>query len=114
MGTATSWRLAAVFGVLLLVIAAGVVFSGATRRSGPAAGAVAVTAGSDRCSGWGAPHPGPVMFRVTNTANQSLDIYLQDPRTGRVFGEVEGIGTAARADLRVVLGNGRYRFVCLA
>ena len=76
-------------------------------------GVVAVSAGFDDCgAGWTSSRGGAVDFAVSNSTIAGEDVYLEDV-AGRVYGEVEGLGSNGLQHLPVVLGDGRYRFVCI-
>jgi iron uptake system component EfeO len=112
-------RLGIVVGVLGAVLVAAVVTAIAIRPAEPAAasreaGPIAITAGTDRCAPqWTSSPGGPQTFAVTNSSVGALELYLEDPSTGDVFIELEGIGPGATQDVSAVLGDGRYDFVCL-
>jgi iron uptake system component EfeO len=63
--------------------------------------------------GWTDPKPGPQTFRLHNTGSVTAEVYLIDPGTGTVYGEVEGLGAGTTRPMRVTLGNGDYAFECL-
>jgi iron uptake system component EfeO len=69
------------------------------------------TAGCGR--GWTHPEPGRQVFDLRNTTTTAAEVYLTDPRTGAVYGEVEGLGPGTVRPMRVTLGNGSYAFTCL-
>jgi iron uptake system component EfeO len=103
-------------GLAVLVIAAVVVIlvvkpgASASAEDGP----LAISAGTDRCGGdWAGSTGGPLTFAVTNTSISPLEVYLQDPKSGAVYAELEGLGSGATTNLDVVLGNGTYQFTCI-
>lgn len=63
--------------------------------------------------GWGNPRPGTQVFDLHNTSAAAAEVYLKSPRSGAVYGEVEGIGPGTTRHLRVRLGRGSYAFMCL-
>ncbi|MGW7486452.1 EfeM/EfeO family lipoprotein [Streptomyces sp. NPDC054786] len=63
--------------------------------------------------GWGHPRPGTQVFDLHNTSDAAAEVYLKSPRSGAVYGEVEGIGPGTTRHLRVRLGQGSYAFMCL-
>ncbi|SED41794.1 iron uptake system component EfeO [Streptomyces sp. 2224.1] len=63
--------------------------------------------------GWGNPRAGTQVFDLHNTSAAAAEVYLTSPRSGAVFGEVEGIGPGTTRHLRVRLGRGSYAFRCL-
>ncbi|MEV5511017.1 EfeM/EfeO family lipoprotein [Streptomyces orinoci] len=64
-------------------------------------------------TGWQHPRPGPQRFALRNGAAVPVDARLTDPRTGAVYGEVEGVAPGTTRPLRVRLGAGSYAFACL-
>ncbi|MFF0133068.1 imelysin family protein [Streptomyces mirabilis] len=63
--------------------------------------------------GWTHPRPGRQVFELRNTSSTAAEVYLTDPRTGAVYGEVEGLAPGTVRLLGVTLGNGSYAFKCL-
>ncbi|MGW3652063.1 EfeM/EfeO family lipoprotein [Streptomyces sp. NPDC000878] len=63
--------------------------------------------------GWTDPEPGQQVFDLTNTSSAAAEVYLTDPRTGVVYGEVEGLAPGTVRPMPVTLGNGSYAFKCL-
>jgi iron uptake system component EfeO len=100
------------------VIAAGIVVPHVVPASAAASDRFAVAAGTDSCgTGWPAAGTdatsGTQVFRITNTSTAGLEVQLENPSTGAVFLDVEGLGMGATQDYRVRLGAGSYRFKCL-
>ncbi|MFI0805858.1 EfeM/EfeO family lipoprotein [Streptomyces echinatus] len=98
-------------GALLAVLAGG-------GRHGRAAGdgprRITVEVSPSRCGrGWTRPEPGVQTFDLHNTSNGAAEVYLEDPGTKEVFGEVEGIGPGTTRQLTVRLGTGTYAFACV-
>jgi iron uptake system component EfeO len=63
--------------------------------------------------GWIRPKPGKQVFDLRNTSGAAAEVYLTDPGTGAVYGEVEGLGPGTARPMLVTLGNGTYAFKCL-
>ncbi|MFE0517926.1 EfeM/EfeO family lipoprotein [Streptomyces sp. NPDC058954] len=63
--------------------------------------------------GWSRPVGGRQVFDLHNTSSTAAEVDLTDPRTGAVYGEVEGLAPGTVRPLRVTLGNGTYAFKCL-
>ncbi|WP_405662727.1 EfeM/EfeO family lipoprotein [Streptomyces sp. NBC_00079] len=63
--------------------------------------------------GWTHPEPGRQVFDLRNSSGTAAEVYLTDPRTGAVYGEVEGLAPGTERPIRVALGNGTYAFKCL-
>ncbi|MFZ3562184.1 EfeM/EfeO family lipoprotein [Streptomyces sp. BH055] len=73
-----------------------------------------VEVSGSRCGrGWDAPAPGLQVFALRNTSAASAEVFLQDPRSHVVYGEVEDIGPGTTRELTVRLGRGSYAFKCL-
>ncbi|MFF9410687.1 EfeM/EfeO family lipoprotein [Streptomyces anandii] len=67
-----------------------------------------------RCGrGWDAPRPGIQVFDLRNTSDQAAEVYLEDPGSRAVYGEVEGIGPGTTRALTVRIGKGAYAFRCV-
>ncbi|HEY0258962.1 MAG TPA: EfeM/EfeO family lipoprotein [Lacisediminihabitans sp.] len=110
----TRQRLAAVFMVIALIMAAGVVATIVTRPPAVSGGTIRVESGTETCGqGWTGSRAGLLTFAVHNTTVASEEVYLQGARDGLVYGELEGLGAGATHNLSVILANGRYRFVCM-
>ncbi|MFJ9176364.1 EfeM/EfeO family lipoprotein [Streptomyces sp. NPDC102360] len=81
--------------------------SGALRRT-------LVEVSGSRCGeGWDAPAPGVQVFALHNTSDASAEVFLENPRSHVVYGEVEDIGPGTTRELTVRLGRGAYAFTCL-
>jgi iron uptake system component EfeO len=64
-------------------------------------------------AGWDRPQPGLQVFDLHNTGVAPEDAYVEDPATGRVLGEIEGLAGGAVRPMLVRLGAGSYAFQCL-
>ncbi|WP_245791676.1 EfeM/EfeO family lipoprotein [Actinacidiphila rubida] len=74
--------------------------------------AVEVSTGS--CGrGWTSPHPGTQVFDLHNSGSGASEVYLADPASGRLFGELEGLAPGTTRQMLVDLGSGTYAFKCL-
>ncbi len=64
----------------------------------PASGTPVVEVSAADCGkGFSAPKPGRQTFQVRNTGSRTSEIYLIDPVSNAVYGEVEGIAPAPPA-----------------
>ncbi|WAP56209.1 EfeM/EfeO family lipoprotein [Streptomyces sp. S465] len=63
--------------------------------------------------GWSHAAGGKQVFDLRNTSSRPAEVYLTDPSSGAVYGEVEGLGPGTSRPLSVTLGGGSYAFVCL-
>ncbi|WP_345770078.1 EfeM/EfeO family lipoprotein [Streptomyces sp. F-1] len=77
-------------------------------------GHIAVEVSESRCGrGWTRPEPGVRTFDLHNTSDGAAEVYLEDPGTKVVYGEVEGIGPGTTRQLTVRVGQGAYAFMCV-
>ncbi len=63
--------------------------------------------------GWSSPHAGQQVFDVHNNSNGPTEVDIVNPRSGLVYGEVEGLAPGTTRPLQVTLGGGSYAFKCL-
>jgi iron uptake system component EfeO len=74
----------------------------------------AVDASTGGCGrGWIRPRPGTQVFDLRNTGAGATEVYLTDPRSGKVYGEIEGLAPGITRPMVVDLGSGSYAFKCL-
>ncbi|MET9359737.1 EfeM/EfeO family lipoprotein [Streptomyces sp. NPDC006632] len=111
--------------VVVAVVALAALVAGGVRALGPLGdgsdakspaakkpASVEVSAGA--CGrGWSGGTAGPQVFALRNTSTTAAEVYLTDPATGAVHGEVEGLAPGTTREMRVVLGGGAYAFRCL-
>jgi iron uptake system component EfeO len=64
-------------------------------------------------TGWSSPHAGQQVFDVHNDSDAPTEVDIVNPRTGAVYGEIEGLGPGTTRPLEVTLGGGVYAFKCL-
>ncbi|MET8468296.1 EfeM/EfeO family lipoprotein [Streptomyces sp. NPDC004856] len=106
-------------GVGLLVVgvcavAAGVWWPRDVSGSTDGARRTTVEVSASHCGeGWRDPAPGVQVFALRNTSATSAEVFLEDPRSRKVYGEVEDIGPGTTRELTVRLGGGTYAFRCL-
>ncbi|QRP47597.1 EfeM/EfeO family lipoprotein [Amycolatopsis sp. FDAARGOS 1241] len=99
-------------GVLVVAAAVGIAF--AVWPDGASAQDPEIQISRSDCGqGWTDPKPGPQTFHLHNTGAVTSEVDLIDPRTGVIYGEVEGLGTGTIRPMSVTLGNGTYAFRCL-
>ncbi|MER6546116.1 EfeM/EfeO family lipoprotein [Streptomyces sp. NPDC001250] len=109
----------AVFVVLAVAVAGTLLaYSLGGPRHGRAAGApsghVVIDVSQSHCgSGWTRPEPGVRTFDLHNSSDGAAEVYLEDPGSQAVYGEVEGIGPGTTRELTVRLGKGSYAFKCV-
>jgi iron uptake system component EfeO len=63
--------------------------------------------------GWARPRPGKQVFDLRNTDSGATEVYLIDPRTGAIHGELDGLAPGTSRAMRVTLGDGSYAFRCV-
>ncbi|MFE9098588.1 EfeM/EfeO family lipoprotein [Streptomyces sp. NPDC007264] len=63
--------------------------------------------------GWDRPRPGVQVFDLRNTSDGAAEVYLEDPGSRLVYGEVEGLAPGTTRQLTVRLGKGEYAFECV-
>lgn len=105
-------------GAAVVVLAAGggtllALHGSSAADGGPAQDPLITVSRSDCGHGWTDPKPGTQTFQLHNTEISNAEVDLVDPRSGAVYGEVEGLGPGTTRPLRVRLGDGVYAFRCL-
>ncbi|MGW4563474.1 EfeM/EfeO family lipoprotein [Streptomyces sp. NPDC004561] len=63
--------------------------------------------------GWTRPEPGVQTFDLHNSSDGAAEVYLEDPASQAVYGEVEGISPGTTRQLTVRVGKGTYAFKCV-
>ncbi|MEV7731463.1 iron uptake transporter permease EfeU [Streptomyces sp. NPDC088921] len=99
------------------VVAAPAVLAGAAVALGGSrpAGAQTVAVSETDCGkGFTAPKAGRQTFRMRNTGDRTSEVYLVDPGTGAVYGEVEGLAPGTTRDLVATVAGGTYAWRCVA
>ncbi|MFJ9101833.1 iron uptake transporter permease EfeU [Streptomyces sp. NPDC102405] len=92
------------------VLAGAVVALGGSRPAGAQTVAVSET---DCGKGFTAPKAGRQTFRMRNTGDRTSEVYLVDPGTGAVYGEVEGLAPGTTRDLVATVAGGTYAWRCV-
>ncbi|MEN1883575.1 iron uptake transporter permease EfeU [Streptomyces mirabilis] len=101
---------AALVGVPALIAGITVAASGGK----PASGTPVVEVSAADCGkGFSAPKPGRQTFQVRNTGSRTSEIYLIDPVSNAVYGEVEGIAPGTTRALIATVGTGSYAWRCV-
>ncbi|MET8246407.1 iron uptake transporter permease EfeU [Streptomyces sp. NPDC005202] len=97
--------------VAIPAVVAGVVV--ALGRPKPA-GAQTVAVSETECGkGFTAPKPGRQTFQMHNTGSKTSEVYLIDPATNAVYGEVEGLAPGTTRDLVATVAGGTYAWRCV-
>ncbi|WEO93639.2 EfeM/EfeO family lipoprotein [Streptomyces sp. FXJ1.172] len=106
--------------VVLAVALAGTVLAlspGDGRAGHPAddkPGHIVIDVSQGHCGqGWTRPESGLRTFDLHNSSDGAAEVYLEDPGSQAVYGEVEGIGPGTTRQLTVRLGKGTYAFKCV-
>ncbi|MFI9722260.1 iron uptake transporter permease EfeU [Streptomyces sp. NPDC052396] len=100
---------AAVVAVPAVAAGAVVAFSG-----GKPAGAQTVAVSEKECGkGFTAPRPGRQTFQMHNTGDKASEVYLIDPASNAVYGEIEGLAPGTTRDLVATVGGGQYAWRCV-
>ncbi|MDQ1072986.1 iron uptake transporter permease EfeU [Streptomyces canus] len=98
------------------VVAAPAVLAGAAVALGGSrpAGARTVAVSEKDCGkGFTAPKAGRRTFRMRNTGDQTSEVYLIDPGSDAVYGEVEGLAPGTTRDLVATVAGGTYAWRCV-
>jgi high-affinity iron transporter len=68
---------------------------------------------TDCGKGFTAPKPGRRTFQMHNTGKKTAEVYLINPDTAAVYGEVEGLAPGVTSDLVATIGSGSYAWRCI-
>jgi high-affinity iron transporter len=63
--------------------------------------------------GFTAPKPGRQTFQMHNTGGKTSEVYLVDPSTSAVYGEIEGLAPGTTRDLVATVAGGTYAWRCV-
>ncbi|MGV9562718.1 iron uptake transporter permease EfeU [Streptomyces sp. NPDC003480] len=78
------------------------------------AGAQTVAVSETECGkGFSAPRPGRQTFQMHNTGDKTSEVYLVDPATNAVYGEIEGLAPGTTRDLVATVAGGSYAWRCV-
>ncbi|MHA6764104.1 iron uptake transporter permease EfeU [Streptacidiphilus sp. PAMC 29251] len=82
--------------------------------SGKPAAAATVSVSPTACGqGFTAPKPGQQTFQMHNTGKATSEVYLIDPASNAVYGEIEGLAPGTTRTLTATIGNGSYAWRCV-
>jgi high-affinity iron transporter len=82
-------------------------------RPKPAA-AQTIPASEKECGkGFSAPKPGRQTFQMHNTGDKTSEVYLVDPATNAVYGEIEGLAPGTTRALVATVAGGAYAWRCV-
>ncbi|MFI9252131.1 iron uptake transporter permease EfeU [Streptomyces sp. NPDC053069] len=98
------------------VVAVPVVIAGlvvALARPKPAGDQTVAVSETECGKGFTAPEPGRQTFQMHNTGGKTSEVYLVDPSTGAVYGEIEGLAPGTTRDLVATVAGGTYAWRCV-
>ncbi|WP_328690091.1 FTR1 family protein [Streptomyces phaeochromogenes] len=102
--------------VPVAVVAVPAVLAGFVVAFGDAkpAAAQTVAVSETQCGkGFTAPEPGRRTFQMHNTGDKTSEVYLVDPATNAVYGEIEGLAPGTTRDLVATVTGGTYAWRCV-
>ncbi|MER5641611.1 iron uptake transporter permease EfeU [Kitasatospora sp. NPDC002227] len=79
----------------------------------PAEAATVAVSETECGKGFTAPQPGQQVFQMHNTGDKTSEVYLVNPTTGSVYGEIEGLAPATTRALTATIGTGDYAWRCV-
>ncbi|WP_438289955.1 iron uptake transporter permease EfeU [Streptomyces sp. HUAS TT7] len=100
---------AAVVAVPAVVAGAVVAFGG----SKPADAQTVAVSEKECGKGFTAPKPGRQTFQMHNTGDKASEVYLIDPASNAVYGEIEGLAPGTTRDLVATVAGGSYAWRCV-
>ncbi|MGE7433211.1 iron uptake transporter permease EfeU [Kitasatospora sp. NPDC001175] len=81
---------------------------------GKPAGSSTVSVSEEDCGkGFAAPQPGRQVFQMHNTGSKASEVYLINPGSGAVYGEIEGLAPGTTRALIATIGSGDYAWRCV-
>ncbi|MFJ9841467.1 iron uptake transporter permease EfeU [Kitasatospora sp. NPDC101155] len=97
--------------VAVPVVVAGVVIAASDGKQDSAA---TVSVSEQECGkGFADPQPGQQVFQMHNTGDKVSEVYLVNPGTGAVYGEIEGLAPGTTRALTATIGSGDYAWRCV-
>ncbi|MFF2073793.1 iron uptake transporter permease EfeU [Kitasatospora sp. NPDC058162] len=77
-------------------------------------GSATVAVSEQECGkGFDSPQPGQQVFQMHNTGDKVSEVYLVNPGTGSVYGEIEGLAPGTTRALTATIGSGDYAWRCV-
>lgn len=113
---ARSQRRRPVWVVPVAVVAVPAVVAGlivAISRPKPASSETVTVSETECGKGFTAPDTGRQTFQMHNTGDKTAEVYLIDPATNAVYGEVEGLAPGTTRDLVATVAGGSYAWRCV-
>ncbi|MEU9151180.1 iron uptake transporter permease EfeU [Streptomyces sp. NPDC048417] len=97
--------------VAVPAVVAGLVVTFARPKS---TGGETVAVSETECGkGFTAPEPGRQTFQMRNTGSKTAEVYLIDPSSNAVYGEVEGLAPGTTRALVATVAGGTYAWRCV-
>ncbi|MEU0203547.1 MULTISPECIES: iron uptake transporter permease EfeU [unclassified Streptomyces] len=97
--------------VVVPAVLAGLVV--ALARPKPSGGETVAVSETDCGQGFTAPRPGRQTFQMRNTGDKTSEVYLIDPATNAVYGEIEGLAPGTTRELVATVAGGSYAWRCV-
>ncbi|GHE06166.1 iron uptake transporter permease EfeU [Streptomyces alanosinicus] len=85
----------------------------ALSRPKPAGDQTVAVSDTECGKGFSAPKPGRQTFQMKNTGGKTSEVYLIDPSTSAVYGEIEGLAPGTTRDLVATVAGGTYAWRCV-
>ncbi|WP_405866702.1 FTR1 family protein [Streptomyces sp. NBC_01515] len=85
----------------------------AVSRPKPASSETVAVSETECGKGFTAPDTGRQTFQMHNTGDKTAEVYLIDPATNAVYGEVEGLAPGTTRDLVATVAGGSYAWRCV-
>ena len=82
-------------------------------RPKPAAAQTVAVSQTQCGQGFSAPKPGRQTFQMHNTGDKTSEVYLVDPATNAVYGEIEGLAPGTTRALVATVAGGTYAWRCV-
>ncbi|MFG2376546.1 iron uptake transporter permease EfeU [Streptomyces sp. NPDC048504] len=82
-------------------------------RPKPASSETVAVSETECGKGFTAPDTGRQTFQMHNTGDKTAEVYLIDPATSAVYGEVEGLAPGTTRDLVATVAGGSYAWRCV-
>ncbi|MGW2485901.1 iron uptake transporter permease EfeU [Streptomyces sp. NPDC001606] len=102
--------------VPVAVVAVPAVIAGlvvALSRPKPAGDQTVAVSETECGKGFTAPKPGRQTFQMHNTGGKTSEVYLVDPSTNAVYGEIEGLAPGTTRALVATVSGGTYAWRCV-
>ncbi|MGW3041337.1 iron uptake transporter permease EfeU [Kitasatospora sp. NPDC001159] len=97
--------------VAVPAVVAGVVIAASDGKQDSTA---TVSVSEQECGkGFADPQPGQQVFQMHNTGDKVSEVYLVNPGTGAVYGEIEGLAPGTTRALTATIGSGDYAWRCV-